>query len=773
MQIFTLACCTLLYVSTAFFVCSFIPSINNNPTTANVVRVSHGNACFSPIATAFIRAYESWAFDTRELLFAKPPIDFSCYFGRGTRRRCLRLGRHHRSTYLHMTEYFATQAFLCREISLSEINAFYLLCGTPPHPGPMHQVWCAFCTSSEKLEVNEEGFHQSCKNSSKLVYRVPTEHALEKYTFHGVCLWIPNNFGGGWYMKVPPLRQVPDSLIKSLDGAVTFICHAGYQRLSTFQNRKQESRGGCSSLQRDFVPVPTLPETSPATNASNTATRAPVTMLPSQEEFEQMRALLSSTTSKLEHLQTENASLASQLGQLTQVNSELSTELTESKAAYVDACAKLKSVQSELKALQEKQRPAPGLAQQMTMAKFLSTSTKKGSSLAVLPAVTTPAQVFKALKIKKDPVTGNDINPDIWNTTYREPLNKLSQRRLRNLMIGLHYPISQVMRAFHEDVDELLCLYTKSRQTHGQSASTILHVSSLLANPGVQKIISSYNNATTSADRKQVLSVLTSLFTYSDLQSVQELSGPISRRAFSEANHHANAWGAACSAPCVAHVSVRIPTSTLTDVMKHILNPTFIQQVAFGSRDITLSDHSTLKVPKLQRVQLRERMWDLYEAENTDSEGNFSGVSRSVYLQAANIATASDQKSLAALDNNAVRFGRDNFRRMRDLVGHLATWNPLKMTPAIQQLLRSEVDAVETFYKYDFEQHLCLDTLCASHCLTHAFGGLGPKFSNTCPASCGQHSLRCKQCDRLQVLLKNFEAILGPRPTTVRAEILS
>ena len=747
----------------------------------------------------------------------------------GKRRRLLQFGLPARSTFLQMGERFGFDNFISREISIAEVDAYYLICGQPPHPGPPTSclVWCAFCSSSKHVDVDAHGFHSSPKNH-KRVFAVPSEYVREEYTFDGVCLWVPNKQGLGWYVKAPPVRhQVPSNVVSQLNGAVTFICHAAFQRLTTFQDHKHMTTRGGSSGHSGYANIRSTEPTPPAPSSSSEST--PATALATlQAELSRVRALQAATQSRLESLQFDKASLESdkatlesQLSAMSQErddlksatlslktetaaalstfqsdkaildaqiismsrerddlksetlslkteNTALSTKLGVCESERKEASCKLKAARQELQALQQKQRPAPGLAQQATMVKFLSTTNRNKSELAVLPATNTPAQVYKALKITHDPVTGKRINSDNFpDSTYDWPLKDYSVRRLRNIMSGLHYPISQVLRAFHKDCDELLQLYTKSREIHGQAAVSVLQSSALMALPGMKRIIDTYNRATSAVDRRQVLSVLSSLFSYSDLQACSDFEPPISRRAFGEANHHANAWGIACTAPKPVHVSVRISTSTLTQVMAHIKNPVFIQQVAFGSKDITLSDHTTLKIPKLQRRQLRERMWELYEAQHTDEEGYYSGVSRSTYLEAVNLATSCNQKSLAALDNNAVRFGQDNFKRMRELIHHLAAWNPNFMASATQASLLGEVDAIEQFYKYDFESHLSHTDPCASHCCTHAFANLGLKFSNNCPASCGTHTKRCKQCDRLPVFLRSLEVILGPPPQPV------
>ena len=717
---------------------------------------------------------------TRYFVKARAHIHISRYFGCGIRKRMLRYGFHNRSTFQQMTEYFAFDSFICREISVLEIEAYYLICGQPPHPGPTHHVWCAFCTTSKHMDVDPSGFHDSPK-CHKRVYNVPPNHIRPEFTFDGVCLWVPNNQGFGWYVKVKPIRpQVPSHLVPELKGAVTFICHAAFQRVTTFKDHKQLTTRGISSGQTQRT-APN-PSSCSDTNAIQAFAHAE-----SQTELAHLHELQASTASRLKSVESEKAALLAQLSEVLHErdlyknnllimkteNAALCTKLETSETDRATALCKVKHLKQELKALKEKQRPAPGLAQQQTMAKFLSTTGRKGTTLAVLPATRTPSEVYKALKITHDPVTRKSISTDMYKTTFEGPLNQFSERRLRTLMSGLHYPVSQVLKAFHSDSEELLRLYARTREIHGQCATSVLQSSAVLQMSGMKKIIAAYNSAPSTTDRKQILSIFSTLFSYADLQSCEDFNPPVSRFAFGEANHHANAWGVACRAPDPVHVSVRIPTETLTEVMQHIMKPMFIQQVAFGSKDITLSDKTTLKVSKLQRKQLRERMWDHYEAEHTDNEGNYSGVSRSIYLEAVNLATSCDQKSLAALDNTSVRFGQDNFKRMRELIQHLSTWNPDALGTAKQESLKTEVDAIESFYKYDFEAHLCQTSSCATHCRTYAFGSLGAKFSDKCPPSCGLHEKRCAQCDRLPLFLQNLEVILGPPPPVPASPIIA
>ena len=115
----------------------------------------------------------------------------------------------------------------------------------------------------------------------------------------------------------------------------------------------------------------------------------------------------------------------------------------------------------------------------------------------------------------------------------------------------------------------------------------------------------------------------------------------------------------------------------LESVIAHdCLNPRFIQQVAFGKKDLKLGGGTILTISALGRLQLREHMWKRYKKENSDAKGEMlpGTVDRNTYLLTAGIATSADAKKLGALDNISERYGRENFETLREIVRDLAAY---------------------------------------------------------------------------------------------------
>jgi hypothetical protein len=80
--------------------------------------------------------------------------------------------------------------------------------------------------------------------------------------------------------------------------------------------------------------------------------------------------------------------------------------------------------------------------------------------------------------------------------------------------------------------------------------------------------------------------------------------------------------------------------------------------------------------------------------------------------------TGNDIKKLSGLDDVKTERGRDNFVRMRRLVGQVCSLNE---APA----LKKEVDDVELFHKTDFDNHLSREAEYSCSCLTCGFWDKG------------------------------------------------
>ena len=227
-----LALCTSL---SAFFLCGGPPSAEypkSHPASQSSLYISTNISAlskFSPDPDFENVAYSgSWV-----LRYANA----GRYLGHGRRGRLLKLGLSSRSTYTNLLAYDCfTHNCSARVLSQVEIECMFLICGTPPHPGPttkLLKVWCALCPSSHQPnnaltdndKVDSDGYHifkyagklpntTRVKCVPRYVFQAPSnaDHAIG-----GVSLLVSAKNGPGWFLTKPLKRvQPPEEVQKQL-----------------------------------------------------------------------------------------------------------------------------------------------------------------------------------------------------------------------------------------------------------------------------------------------------------------------------------------------------------------------------------------------------------------------------------------------------------------------------------------------------------------------------------------------------------------------------
>eukprot|EP00951_Prasinocladus_malaysianus_P007431 scaffold53397_cov29-Prasinocladus_malaysianus.AAC.1 len=241
----------------------------------------------------------------------------------------------------------------------------------------------------------------------------------------------------------------------------------------------------------------------------------------------------------------------------------------------------------------------------------------------------------------------------------------------------------------------------------------------------------------------------------------------------------------------------RVSRSTFEGCLELIADPNNMQQVAFGSKNLVLSDGEVITVPAVQRKNLREVMWQQYKERHTivaeDESGNmvstYDGVSRAVFFQCAKLTTAGQQKTLAGLDNISFRYGSENFASTRSLVDTLIGLGVgVGIDLSLFGRLKDRIDRYQDFVKTDLVTHLEPHSPVASHCLCRLLGGQShnydckdcekrrnnPRmkdqcqscadraaFSTDCPESCLTHDQHCEMCDQGHVIFASLEEMLS------------
>ena len=229
---------------------------------------------------------------------------------------------------------------------------------------------------------------------------------------------------------------------------------------------------------------------------------------------------------------------------------------------------------------------------------------------------------------------------------------------------------------------------------------------------------------------------------------------------YREARAHAGAFTPGGHPIFLPHVkSVKVTAERITEIYKFIMDGERAQKLAAGSHDLVLSTGETFTIPPVARKYLRTHLWSSFARANTDEHGHYNGgVSRKDFLDVTNAATSEQEKCYSALDKIKVRCGSENFEAGFRLTQDICALSPTIFT-GYEGTLKSLMTKHKIHCKTVLPTHLRTTSKCASHCLTHLFGGQGEKFSNKC-VECEGHPERCQDCEIGMVIILMMQGMI-------------
>ena len=264
-------------------------------------------------------------------------------------------------------------------------------------------------------------------------------------------------------------------------------------------------------------------------------------------------------------------------------------------------------------------------------------------------------------------------------------------------------------------------------------------------------------------------------------------AAPLSRYKWRYARWHAHVWLAAQTPPITFTPKHRLKGHEgLLDAIEFLTSGHHLQHVAFGVRNVKLSNGSMLTFPKTEHTQCAEALWKLFQEEKGDERH----VERSTFLEIAKLVAGTEQKSYGALDtyaehngrvpaqelralcnelvNLVMKLGQRDFRAGLDEVAGDAYHDRAAKTVSHAQFLSEKVGRIEAFIKSELPMHVpSCDAAdpepdvptCPEHCRACAFGTESNDPSRV--QSCGrEHTMRCRECAEAHSLRADFELCL-------------
>jgi hypothetical protein len=222
---------------------------------------------------------------------------------------------------------------------------------------------------------------------------------------------------------------------------------------------------------------------------------------------------------------------------------------------------------------------------------------------------------------------------------------------------------------------------------------------------------------------------------------------------------------------------------------------THMEHRADGVRRVKQEDGVRVELPATERTQCKEALWRLYEKSHAEAQP----LSRSQFLQLADLIAGATQGAYSALDSFSVQNGRkqaisaregcDELRALMQKITSLPL--PADRVADLQAkvarvsehaaALKAKVDRTESFIKRGLPLHVptCADAepaadvpTCPEHCRACAFGTSSADASR-CSTCTREHSVRCVECSDARALTPDFVACFNEAEQVIKeAEML-
>lgn len=183
----------------------------------------------------------------------------------------------------------------------------------------------------------------------------------------------------------------------------------------------------------------------------------------------------------------------------------------------------------------------------------------------------------------------------------------------------------------------------------------------------------------------------------------------------------------------------------LQHALSFFMDPSLIQSVSYGTRELKLDSGEVLTIPDVVRTVCHSQIINLYSSYC--SENNFEPLGKSTLFKLLNACAAAKRTSLQGLDNIAAD-GNEAFKTLVDIADALYDQNEISKDHL--ENLKEKLSKVKQYLKTSYKFHCIFHDTCSDHCITWLLSDpLKEQFQMSCDHI---HSTTCDQCEQLREL---------------------
>ena len=267
-----------------------------------------------------------------------------------------------------------------------------------------------------------------------------------------------------------------------------------------------------------------------------------------------------------------------------------------------------------------------------------------------------------------------------------------------------------------------------------------------------------YKQAPTKSLKTQILSLYALNYPIKTLQHLHESYEHLTEWQIKKARKHAQEKGSGFNVtkPSTSH-RVRLPMTLLNHFIDFVNRPYFHQDVAFGTRQLKLSNGERITMPNVIRTVTRSTMITQYL--QYCEEEKMKPLSRSTLFRILAIREASQQKSLCGVDDTAAD-GSSGFSRLCQIVDELQQLGKDKSwTSKMKKSLQDGKQYLKTSYRVHCQQD---ESECSDHCCKFSLSD--PVDKDLQEKCVHKHKEMCPNCEDIKECFHDIEQYLkSPR----------
>ena len=213
------------------------------------------------------------------------------------------------------------------------------------------------------------------------------------------------------------------------------------------------------------------------------------------------------------------------------------------------------------------------------------------------------------------------------------------------------------------------------------------------------------------------------------------------------------------------HPRQRMKQFKLQHALSFFFDPSFVQTVSYGVRELLLDSGEKLEIPDVVRTVCNSKIVEMYITYC--EEVNFEPLGRTSLFKILKECAASKRTNLRGLDNITAS-GIEGFDMLEELVTSLRDAGHLSHDLA--DGIKAGLTNSKLYLKTDYKLHIQQLDSCADHCLNWSLSDPTNRYlQNLCDHT---HTLTCDRCEQFKILQEQLDSAINKLPENLKEDAM-